>query len=389
MSLIKTCAVIGGNGFIGQHLVNSLISNHQNSVSVSSPTVLVISRSASKSTKNDLVESKSEIDSLYAEKVRFIQLDMQDEKGIADAFAAAGVDTVFHLGVTVPNARSHDSEIVRLGNVTGAKSVVAACQSAKVSNLIYITGFMARPDRATDEQHKIPLFDTSFVDSTSEAEKIILAASSRSDSNDTSLGACTIRAPIIFGEGDKLTSDLVLGKLPGFPDFGHEFEFMYVKDLVRLIIPVTEKLAMKDELVMGHPIEIHGAHMTFATFFSFPEWESSQSDPSSNGSKNTVFKRPRMINLQFLRSLASFNTWSSRWLFGWCPLGTAMCPQILDSMAYHGKKTGGTKVFEVLQLSSKPNENRDEEPNAYGSDSVRAGIKNFIDMRKEKLINQK
>jgi sterol-4alpha-carboxylate 3-dehydrogenase (decarboxylating) len=248
------------------------------------------------------------------------------------------VDTVFHLGATIPNAFVNAPEVVREGNRRGAEAVVAACRAAGVESLVYVTGHLAvPPERATG--------DLAFLEGKVAAEAIILAAN-----GGDGLATCSVRAPVIFGPGDKVTTAFLRGEAPAFPGFAHTFGFMYVDDLVPLLLLAADRLAARSERVAGEAVDVRGERMTFESFFSLPTWGRPP---------------PRFLPYRAVRVLAAFNAWCAR-LSGKAPLGAEMCPAVLDSMALHHRKEGGRAAVEALEIAA-------EAPR-----SVEAGIREYV-----------
>lgn len=303
---MRTTAVIGGNGFIGRHLVDALIGSGAHRV-------IVITRKPPAARPPGAAGHA--------------QADMCDEAALRRAMD--GADTVFHLGATIPNAFVSAPEAVWRGNTEGAAAVTAACRSAGVKNLVYVTGLLGAPStppaRARDA---LP-----FVHAKCAAEEIVLAAH-----GEDGLAACSVRAPVIFGAGDKITWDFLRGRAPVFPGFATTFSFMYVDDLTRLLLLVEEALAARSDRVAGKALEAHGERMTFADFFSLPAWDRPP---------------PRFVPYRAVRVLAAANAWCAR-LAGVAPLGAEMCPEVLDTMALSCRKDGGASMAEALGLPDLP-----------------------------------
>ena len=309
---MKNCAVIGGSGFIGSHLVKALSATEGLSV-------LTLSRSRPK-----------DRDSAHA------RVDMTDREGLTRELA--GVDTVFHLGATIPYAFVNAPEVVREGNRRGAEAVVAACRAARVKSLVYVTGHLAPPTNGAPG-------DFAFIEGKVAAEKIILAAN-----GGEGLATCSVRAPVIFGPGDNLTTAYLRGQAPALPRFSRTFGFMYVDDLIPLLLLAADRLAAHSDLVAGEAIDVRGERMMFESFFSQPAWGRPP---------------PRFLPYRAVRVLAAFNAWCAR-LSGKAPLGAEMCPSVLDSMALHHRKEGGRSAVEALEIAA-------EAPR-----SVEAAIRDFV-----------
>lgn len=315
---LRTCAVVGGNGFIGSHLVEELLQSKQYRV-------FVLGRR--------IPDEQKRLEGVAG----YVQVDMEDYDNLVRAFA--DVDTVFHLGVVIPNAFVNSSEAVWSGNRGGTKAVVGACKVAGVKNLIYLGGLvdLGLPRQATKH--------LAFFHSKSASEEVLLEAN-----EEDGLRTCVICAPFIFGAKDQLAAPFIGGKLPALPSFEHPLMFMYIKDLVPLLRMVEAKLAAGDSKVAGKCINVIGERMTFEEFFSFPAWKR---------------KPPLFVSFRVVRFFAWLNTWCA-FLFRVAPMGSAMCPQILDCVNCPHKEQPVPSVAEVLGLDDN------------GPPSVEAGIKDLM-----------
>lgn len=273
----RTCAIIGGTGFIGSHLVNGLLCNTSQSYRV-----LVLSRNVPAKAKR------------HPGVAAYVQVDMRDYGGLVQAFA--NVDTVFHFGAVIPNAVVNSYKAVWRGNRDGAIAVIDACKTAGVKNLIYLGGFI-------QNKHAFSL-------SKSEASQLILNAHESGG-----LKTCVANVSIIFGQGDKFTQDFITGKATTFLNVEHEFYFMYVKTLIPLLVQLEEKLAAGDDRIGGKVIDLPGERMRSKEFFSLPEWK----------------QRPTFISVNIARMLAYLNSLCA-YLINYAPLGMAVCPQIIDEL---------------------------------------------------------
>ena len=315
---LRTCAVVGGNGFIGSHLVEELLQSKQYRV-------YVLGRRIPPEEKR------------LQDVAGYVQVDMEDYDNLVRAFA--DVDTVFHLGVAVPNAFVNSDEAVWSGNRGGAKAVVGACKVAGVKNLIYLGGHFGCGLSQQATKH------LAFLHSKNAAEEVVLEAN-----EDNGLKSCVICTPVIFGAKDHVTALFVCGKLPTFPSIKHTLTFMYVKDLVPLLRMVEEKLEAGDNRVAGRSVNVIGERMTFEEFFSLSAWRR---------------KPPHFVSFRTVRFCAWLNTWCA-FLFRVAPLGSSMCPQILDCINLPHKEKSVPFVAEILGLA-------DDTP-----PSVEAGVKDLM-----------
>ena len=275
----RTCAVIGGTGFIGSHLVNELLKSKFYRVYVLS--------------RNIPTESKR-----HPDVAGYVQVDMRDYDSLVRAFA--NVDTVFHLGAVIPNAFVSSEDAVWKGNRGGGIAVVGACKTAGVKNLIYLNGFEA------DRQQRGFVFSSSKM----ETSKVVLAAH-----GEDGLNVCVANASFIFGPGDRLSWDFVTGRVTTFPNIKQEFYFMHVSNLTQLLVQLEEKLASGDDRIAGKAVDLPGEKMTYAEFLSLPEWK----------------RQPKFVSVGLAKALARLNTLCAL-LIRYAPLGDSVCPQIINDL---------------------------------------------------------
>ena len=305
----RTCAVIGGTGFIGSHLVNGLLCNTSQSYRV-----IVLSRNVPTKAKR------------HPGVAAYVQVDMKDYGGLVQAFANA--DTVFHFGAIIPNAIVNSYEAVWRGNRDGAIAVIDACKTAGVKNLIYLGGFIQKNGQ---DRHAFSL-------SKSEASQLILNAHESGG-----LQTCVANVSIIFGQGDKFTQDFITGKATTFLNVEHEFYFMYVKTLIPLLVQLEEKLAAGDDRIGGKVIDLPGERMKSKEFFSLPEWK----------------QRPTFMSVNTVRVLAYLNSLCAR-LINYAPLGMAVCPQIIDELNGSAKSNiSPDKMLTIFGLKQVPSVRED------------------------------
>jgi nucleoside-diphosphate-sugar epimerase len=296
---MQACAVIGGTGFIGTHLVNALVATGRCSV---------------------LSLSRRDAKRVGAAPHR--PVDMRDAAALEVAFD--GVDTVFHLAATIPNAFTHEARAVWEGNRLGAESIVAACRVAGVARLVNLTGHLTAPEGGTPDEFP-------FLSGKAAAEELILAA------NGPGLATCSLRVPVIFGTGDKISVDFVAGRSPAFPRFDRDFAFMSVDDLVPLIVRAGELLTARDARVLGAAVEVQGERMSFEAFFAQPAWGRPP---------------PRSVPWRTVRVAAGFNALCAR-VFGAAPLGAELCPLVLNALGGPARRAGGRPAVEALGLAAE------------------------------------
>ncbi|GFP95795.1 3beta-hydroxysteroid-dehydrogenase/ decarboxylase isoform 3 [Phtheirospermum japonicum] len=194
---IKTCAVLGGRGFIGRALVERLLR-------LGNWTVRVVD--AAKSPELEPSESLL-ADALSSGRAVYFQVDVRDQSRIVEAIE--GVSVVFYTESmdSLPPDFCFCYNVI----VQGAKNVVNACQECKVKQLIYNSS----ADVVFDNVHDIRGGDESLpysgqfwdmvTDLRTQAEALILFA------NDVDgLLTCALRPCNVFGPGDKQLLPLLM-----------------------------------------------------------------------------------------------------------------------------------------------------------------------------------
>ncbi len=99
----------------------------------------------------------------------------------------------------------------------------------------------------------------------------------------------------------------------------------------------ADKLAERSPRVVGEAIDVEGERMTLQSFMALPAWGKPP---------------PRFIPYRVVRALAVLNAWCARKV-GAAPLGEALCPQVLDSMALHERHEGGRTAVEALEMAAE------------------------------------
>ncbi|KAL3641614.1 hypothetical protein CASFOL_012429 [Castilleja foliolosa] len=241
---IKTCAVLGGRGFIGRALVERLLR-------LGNWTVRVVD--AAKSPEIDPSDSLL-ADALSSGRAAYFQVDVRDQSRIVEAIE--GVSVVFYTESmdSLPPDFCFCYNII----VQGAKNVVNACQDCKVKQLIYNSS----ADVVFDNVHDIHGGDESLpysgqfwdmvTDLRTQAEALILF------SNDVDgLLTCALRPCNVFGPGDKqLLPSLVNMAKSNWAKFiigsGNNLsDFTYIENVAHAHICAEESLSSQFATVPG------------------------------------------------------------------------------------------------------------------------------------------
>ncbi|KAM5356172.1 hypothetical protein ACJ41O_002818 [Fusarium nematophilum] len=181
--------VIGGNGFLGHHIVNQALESWTTSAVVGV----------------DLrCERNRNPDAEYRE------CDITDPERLQSLFEELKPDVVIHTASPVANNPKIGNEIFKKVNVEGTQAVVDACQKTGVRALVYTSSASVISDNTNDllnADERWPLIrgeqQTEYYSETkAAAEELVLKANRQDDSK---LLTCSIRPAGIFGEGDVQT----------------------------------------------------------------------------------------------------------------------------------------------------------------------------------------
>ena len=141
----KSALVTGGGGFIGAHLVRSLVAQGWK--------VRVL---------DNLTRGSTSRVSDVAGEIEFLSADIRDESAVTDA--CRGVDVVFHLAAVNGTENFYKQpELVLDVGVRGALAVLNACQAANVPDLIVASSaevYQSPPIVPTDETVPLSLPDS-------------------------------------------------------------------------------------------------------------------------------------------------------------------------------------------------------------------------------------
>jgi len=177
--------VTGGTGFVGRHLVKSLLArgDHVRVLDIATP-----------GPDND--------DFGNLEHVEFLETDITNAKEVEEG--VRGATSVFHVA-SVVHTKHNSQDFVFNVNLEGTKHLIRACQNDKdVKKLIYVSsgGVVYQGKDIENGDESLPYALTSrapYVLSKIEAEKEVLAAASR---NIDGLATISLRPHVIFGPGD-------------------------------------------------------------------------------------------------------------------------------------------------------------------------------------------
>ena len=275
----RVCAVVGGTGFVGSHVVNELVKRNEY-------LVYVVGRTFRPERTNPGAAC-------------LIQVDLQDEDGLTKAFE--GVDSVINAAAIAPNAFLSAADVYQL-NMTGLENVIKATKKARVKCLVHTSAVHL------SKSPKNPAAKA-FYDSFYPSEKKFLKAN-----GEDGLKTCAIGPPNIVGSNNVLFDPLISGKMTSalmsdtMPN-----SFTPVEYVARALVNAERKLASdQSDEVAGKYFPIQGEAMSWKTLLSLPSWP------------NKISEAPAwMISL-----IAQLNVLCVK-CFRKAPFGSDLCPGIL------------------------------------------------------------
>lgn len=124
--------VVGGNGFLGHHVVNQLLAGDRWAVA-----------------SVDVVDLRCANN--RNPKANYHEADITDVDKIKSLFENVKPDVVVHTASPAPQGDSAIAkDLFRKVNVDGTASIIAACQAASVKALVYTSSASIVSDNATD-----------------------------------------------------------------------------------------------------------------------------------------------------------------------------------------------------------------------------------------------
>ncbi|KAF4617917.1 hypothetical protein D9613_005909 [Agrocybe pediades] len=167
--------VIGGNGFVGRHIVQQLL-DRGDIVSVF-----------------DIVERYND--------VPFYAGDISDQESVASALRKSGTTCIIHTAS--PHATINNPALFHKVNVEGTKAVIAAAVETGVRKLVFTSsaGVVFNGEDIIDGDERLPFPEVpldAYNDSKAKAEKAVLEANGKGG-----LLTVALRPAGIFGPGDR------------------------------------------------------------------------------------------------------------------------------------------------------------------------------------------
>ena len=242
--MAQLSVVTGGGGFVGRHLVASLLERGDR--------VRVVDLRADANGDAEIVEG-----------------DITDAAAMEKALA--GADTVFH-NASVVHTKQNREDFVWKVNLDGTRNVLAACKKHAIGKLVYVSSgsvvYEGKDIENGDES--LPYSSISqapYADSKIEAEKEVLAAN-----GDGGVATVALRPHVVFGPHDSRFLPAVIkhsksGRLKYQVGRGTWLsDYTYVQNLVDALLAADERLAA-DAPIAGQAYFItNGEPMPFWDF---------------------------------------------------------------------------------------------------------------------------
>jgi UDP-glucose 4-epimerase len=212
--------VTGGSGFIGQRLVQRLLTENC--------CVRVLSRA---------VPSNG----AWPTAVERARGDIQDAAAVKSA--AVGVETIFHLAARTPGSSDpcEDDATYRAINIEGTRNVLEGALAGGARSVIFFSSVQAMGEDTTAclDETASPKPTTPYGRSKLEAEMMVRAYTERSH-----LQGLSLRLSLVYGPGNKgnicrMISAIDHSRFPPFPDVPNRRSLVHVANLVDAAILVA------------------------------------------------------------------------------------------------------------------------------------------------------
>ncbi|KAL7799164.1 3-beta hydroxysteroid dehydrogenase/isomerase family domain-containing protein [Trichoderma ceciliae] len=285
--------VIGGNGFLGHHIINQALSSW-NSTSVSSIDL--------RCTRN------------VNENASYHECDITDAAKLTEILQKIRPDVVIHTASPVASGDSKTAhDLFRKVNVEGTKAVIEACHKSGVKALVYTSSASVISDNENDlvnADEDYPVIRGAqqkeyYSETKAAAEELVIKANREEPSK---LLTTSIRPAGIFGEGDVQT-------LAGFLRAYHNgkshiqlgentniFDFTYVGNVAHahllaarllLITAGTRTIPLSHERVDGEVFFITNDSPVYFWDFARAVWRAAGNEKGTEG----VWEIPRGMSL--------------------------------------------------------------------------------------------
>lgn len=241
----STVLITGTSGFIGRHLVDAFADRGHTVVAV------------------DIGGEP------WRDDVRWEKGDVRDAARLTAL--CEGVDTVVH-NASIVHTRQNMESLVWDVNHGGTRNVLAACRSAGVARLVYMSSasVVYEGHDIVDGDERLPYTSVSqapYADSKVAAEKDVLA-----QNGEGGVATCALRPHVVFGPHDQRLLPALLqraraGKLKvGVGRDDKRSDFTYIDNLVDATVAAAERLAMGSPVAGQAYFITNGEPMAFFAF---------------------------------------------------------------------------------------------------------------------------
>lgn len=298
----RVVAVLGATGFVGSHLVDTLIERGRCHV-------YMLGRR--------FTEAK-----MHPGADAVFQVDMMNYQSLVHAFK--GVESVVHSAVSIPTVYSTVEAMWRIHTV-GMDNVIAAAKECGVKNLVFISGikFTSRPKNIIGRTI-YNAFDT--------MDQTVIKANGQDG-----LSTTIVAFSQIYGIRSPIYDLLLSGKMSRLPLPEHRATFVPVEYAASAVANAEEKLHLQDDRVTGKIFSLTGEKSSFKEFYTSPGWEVKISSMSP----------------WLLRTLAKLNQVTAS-VLGWAPMGPELSPAICDFFDMAEETMDCTASVEILGLEPVP-----------------------------------
>ena len=298
----RVCAVLGGTGFIGSHVVDELVKRGRHFV-------YLLGRNFDKDWEIPAVDA-------------CIQVDMLDFDGLVNALG--GVETVIVTAAVIPSAHMSADEVWR-GNKLGLENVRLAAEKTGVKALVFLCG--VEFEEIPKEPHASAFYKALFA-----TQSAVIQADGKGG-----MRTCVVAPSVVYGLRSSLYELLLRGKLNSIPMTEQNVSFVPVEYVARAVVNAEEKLVAGDSRITGKVLPLAGKPSTYKELFSSPSW----------GLK--ISHMPVWI----LSALAYVNALCGQWL-KCAPLGADLSPGIMSFLTLAEKRVDCTESREALGVGPPP-----------------------------------
>ena len=247
--MAQLSVVTGGGGFVGRHLVSSLLQRGDR--------VRVL----------DVADPRDLQAALPGAEI--VRVDITDAKAVREACEGAGA--VFH-NASLVHTKQNKADFVWNVNYGGTENVFAACQDLGIGKFIYVSSGSVVYDgkNIINGNESLPYAESNqapYAHSKVQAEKMILARN-----GEGGVATTAIRPHVIFGPGDTRFLPAVLeharsGRLRVQVGLGVWLsDYTYVQNLVDSLLLADERLSLDSPVAGSAYFITNGEPMAFWEF---------------------------------------------------------------------------------------------------------------------------